>query len=133
MDTLLQAYGASVLAFGAMAALMLIQVLVADVFAILRKHVPGTPVQPDHGDALFRASRTVANTNESIAIFVCALLFCILSSASPMYTAFAAWTFVVSRALYAICYYTNQQALRSTCFGVSILALLGMVVVGAIL
>ena len=132
MDTFLQAYSSSVAAFGFVAALMLIQVLVSDAFGIRRKHVPGAPVETDHSNPHFRASRTVANTNETIAIFVCALLFCILSSASPGYTAITAWTFAVSRLLYAICYYTNQQVLRSTCFGISILALIGLIVVGVI-
>lgn len=130
MDTVLQTYAQSIAAFGCMAALMLIQLLVADVMGILRKHVPGTPVDASHADALFRASRTVANTNESIAVFICALLFCMLSDASPQWTAYCAWAYTISRALYAVFYYTNIQALRSTVFGVSLLSLVAMLVVG---
>ena len=113
-----------------MAALMLVQLTISDAVGIIRKHSPGSPVVGDHADLLFRVTRTVANTNESIAIFVCAILFCILSSASPSYTAYAAWIYVIMRALYALCYYTNLQTMRSTCFGIAALALAGLIGVG---
>ena len=121
MDVAL-AYAGSVLALGAMALLMLVQLLVADVIGIRAKHVPGTPVLADHQSLLFRTTRTVANTNESIAVFILAILFCILSGASPAYTAYAAWAFVLSRALYAVFYYCNLQTLR--------LSLVAMLILG---
>lgn len=111
---------------------MFVQLLVADVLGIRNKHVPGTPVEPDHSNLLFRASRAVANTNESVAIFVCALLYCTLGYAHPIYTAYLAWAFVLARALYAVCYYANLQTPRSICFGLSLLILLAMLVVGAV-
>lgn len=80
--TVISAYSASIYAIGATAVLMQIQLLVADVLGIIRKHTPGTFVQSDHSDPLFRVTRTVANTNESIGIFVCGILFCIFTSAS---------------------------------------------------
>ncbi|NKB99901.1 MAG: hypothetical protein GKR90_15575 [Pseudomonadales bacterium] len=73
--TVFNAYSASIYAIGATAALMLIQLLVADVLGIIRKHTPGTSVQSGHSDPLFRVTRTVANTNESIGIFVCGYCF----------------------------------------------------------
>ena len=130
METIFNIYGTSIYAVGAVAALALIQLLVADVIGITRKHVPGTSVQGDHSSLLFRVTRTVANTNESIAIFVCALLFCILSSASPTYTAYAAWTYVCARTLYAFCYYANLQTARSICFGVVALSLFALILIG---
>lgn len=118
-------------AMGAMAFLMLIQILVVDVLGIRAKHVPGTPVDASHDSLMFRASRTVANTNESIAVFILAVMFCVFSGASPIYTAYAAWGFVASRALYAICYYSNLKLLRSSVFGISLLILFALLVVGA--
>lgn len=119
-----------VAALGAMALLMLIQILVADVLAIRAKHVPGTPVTADHGSLLFRATRVVANTNESIAVFILALAFCFLSEASPMYTAYAAWGFVASRSVYSLCYYFNLQIPRSIVFGISLVLLLTLLLIG---
>ena len=123
-------YTYAINALGYVAALMILQLVVADVFGIKRKHVPGTPVDANHKDALFRLTRTVANTNESVAIFIAGLLYCVLTSASPTLTAYAAWTYACSRTVYAICYYANLQLLRSISFGVSLLALAWLLGVG---
>jgi len=109
---------------------MLIQLIISDATGILRKHIPGTKVADDHGDLLFRVSRTVANTNESIAIFICGLLFCILSGASAVFTAYAAWSYFGFRVAYAICYYFNIQILRSVSFALSVVALLTLLLIG---
>ena len=127
---IVQAYSSVVAAMGALALLMLAQVLVVDVLGMRAKHVPGSQVPVDHGNPHFRAARTVANTNESIAVFIVAVLFCMFSGASASLTTYAAWTFVVARALFAVCYYSNLQLLRSTMFGVSLLALTGLIVIG---
>ncbi len=126
----IEPYFTTLQAAAAMGFLMLIQLIVADVVGIRRKHVPGTPVPADHADVLFRASRTVANTNESIVIFVLLVLYCVFSQASPTLTATAAWVYVGSRLIYAICYYANAQIFRSIIFGVSLLALAALLFVG---
>lgn len=118
------------MAAGAMALLMLMQILVIDVLGILAKHVPGTPIDANHESLIFRASRVVANTNESIAVFVLAVMFCVLMEASPLYTSTAAWGFVVSRVLYALCYYLNFKLFRSVVFGVSLLFLFVLLAIG---
>jgi len=123
-------YEHTIYALGAMALLMFFQVIVADVVGIRSKHIPGASITADHNDLLFRASRTVANTNESISIFVLATLFCILSNAAPIYTAYAAWGFVLARALYALFYYGNFQMLRSVTFGMSLLGSASLLVIG---
>lgn len=120
------------MAFAAVASLMLLQLVVADVLGIMNKHVPGTKIPDDHSNVLFRAARTVSNTNESIAIFICGLLFNILSGASPDYTAHASWSYFSFRTIYAICYYTNIPALRSMSFGLSLLSLLALLAVGVL-
>ncbi len=123
-------YESTVLAMGAMAGLMLIQLLVADATGIRLKHTPGSAVASDHDSFLFRSSRTVANTNESIAIFVLASLFCILSNANPVHTAYASWGFVAARAVYVVCYYGDFRLLRSVTFGISLLFLIALLIIG---
>ena len=130
MESLLPTYASSIYATGSLAGLMLIQVLIADVVAIRSRHVPGTSIPNTHDSVLFRVSRTVANINESVAIYVCALLFCCLTAASPDYTAYCAWTYVAARTVYALFYYLNLPTLRSISFAVSMLSLLAMVFVG---
>lgn len=125
-----QTYSLTILALGAIALLMLVQIIIADAIGIKSRHTPGASIRADHSDLLFRSSRTVANTNESIAIFVLAALFCIYSNASPAYSAYAAWSFFTARALYALFYYLNLQTLRSVTFGVSLICLAAMLVVG---
>lgn len=120
----------TILALGTMAGLMLVQIIVADFIGIKSKHIPGTTVTSDHDNVLFRATRTVANTNESIAIFVLLVLFCILSNANPVYTGYAAWGFVATRVAYALCYYADLRLPRSIIFGVSVIFLLALLVIG---
>jgi uncharacterized MAPEG superfamily protein len=127
---ILQTYQYTIYAMGAMSLLLLLQLLFADVVGIRSKHIPGAAVAADHDDLLFRASRTVANTNESIAVFILATVFCIFTNASPQYTAYAAWGFVVARSIYALFYYFNLKLLRSTIFGVSVLCLASLIAVG---
>ena len=120
----------AVAALGAMALLMLVQLFFAVAVSTRLQHIPGTIAAGGHDDPFFRASRTVANTNETIAIFVLAVMFCIMSGAAEYATAQAAWAFVVARGAYAICYSVNMQTLRSLCFGLSLLALIALLVIG---
>ena len=123
-------YAATLLALGAMAALLLVQLVVADVAGIRAGHEPGSPVEPDHGSFLFRAVRAHANTNESLSAFVLLALFGLLSAASPGWLGLLAWLFVAARAAHMACYYANLKAPRSVAFAVGLLALLGMLAVG---
>ena len=125
-----QSYSMTVAALGALAVLMYCQVLIVDVLGLRARHVPGSQVPADHNDPLFRAGRTVANTNESIAVFILGVLFCVLSGASASATGYAAWGFVLARLLYAFCYYLNAQLLRSVMFGLSLLAIAVLLVIG---
>lgn len=118
------------MAVGASAVLLFIQLLIADVIGLKSKHLPGAEIPTDHGNPLFRASRTVANTNESIAIFILSIAFCILSGASAQMTGYCAWAFVAARSAYAICYYANIQLFRSIFFGLSLLSLAGLLFIG---
>lgn len=113
-----------------MSLLLFCQLLVADAVGIRSGHTPGATVATDHDNVLFRVTRTVANSNESIAIFILAVVFCMFSKASPQYTAYAAWGFVGSRAAYALCYYFNIKLLRSVIFALALICLLSLIILG---
>lgn len=127
-----ETYQATVIALGALAVLMFIQVLILDLVGIRARHKPGYPISADHGSFLFRASRVVQNSNESIAVFLLAVLFCILSGGDVFYAACGAWTYVLSRLLYAVFYYLNIQLARSIVFGVSLVAIAALIIAGFI-
>ncbi|PLW87838.1 MAPEG family protein [Halioglobus japonicus] len=124
------AYVSTIHALGVLGAVMLCQLLLADIIGIRRGHVPGALAPADHDDLLFRASRTVANINESIAIFIVAVGFCVASGASPSATAYAAWGFVGARVLYAVCYYANLKLPRSAVFALSLVAIAALLIIG---
>lgn len=130
MESTADMYAPAILSLGVIAGLMLIQMLVVDVIGIRAKHVPGAPVPADHDNLLFRATRAHANTNESIAVFILLLLFCMISSASPAWVNGLAWTYLAGRAGHMLCYYANLKLARSMAFGVSLVALIGLLVVG---
>ena len=130
MHEWLMPYAPTVLALGATAALLVIQLLVVDVAGIRGGHKPGMPVETNHADFLFRATRAQANTNESIAAFVLLTLFGIFSTAAAGYLNAFAWIYVAGRAGHMCCYYAGLQLARSACFGIGLLGLLGMTVVG---
>ena len=123
-------YQLTIQALAAVAVLMLVQIIVVDVASIRTKHTPGAPVPADHGNFLFRATRVLGNTNESIAVFVLLVLYCVHTGAAHDYTAIAAWAYVAARIAHALCYYFDQRILRSVAFGLSLLALFGLLFVG---
>ena len=128
----LDQYALAVSALGAIGLLMLLQLVVADVVSIRRRQVPGAPVPADHSDSLFRVTRTVANTNESIAVFLVAWLYAVFSGASPALAGYAAWAYVAARVVYALCYYGNRPTLRSISFGLALLSIAALLLVGAL-
>lgn len=132
MEVMINSYEITVLSWGALGLLLLVQLIVADVVGIRAKHPPGAPVPADHGNLLFRTTRTVSNTNESIAIYIVLVLFCIFSGADAAYTGYLSWGFVASRAAYALCYFFDQRTLRSICFGVSLVVLVALLVTGIV-
>ncbi|MCF6219882.1 MAG: MAPEG family protein [Robiginitomaculum sp.] len=120
------AYHLTGVAMAAAGALMLLQLLVADAAAIKAKHIPGTPVEPNHENFLFRASRSLANMNESVAVFIIFALVGILSAADPLWLGRLAWVYIAARAAYMLCYWFNIKLMRSVFFGISLFALLGL-------
>ena len=89
---------------------------------------PGTSIAADHGDFRFRASRAQASTNESIAGFLLLALFGIFAAAPAGWLGALAWGYVAGRAGPMLC--LDLRLARSLSFGVSLLALVGLLGVG---
>ncbi len=126
----LSAYNFTIIAMGSIGLLLLLQLIIFDVVAIKAKHTPGSSIQVDHSNFIFRAYRAHANTNESIAIFILFALFGMLSSASPMWLNIFSGTYLLGRLGHMLCYYAGFSDARSICFGISTVGLLGMFGVG---
>ena len=109
-----------------MALLLIGQVLIADFTAIRKKHKAGFPIPADTDSFLFRASRTHANTNETITVFILLISAGILTQASPVWLNGLAVLYVTARTAHMLAYYANRKAARSLAFAISILALLAM-------
>ncbi len=130
MESIIEMYASAIWSMGATAGLLLVQMLVVDVVGIRAKHVPGAPVAADHNNLLFRVTRAHANTNESIGVFILVLLFGMASSAAPSWVNGLAWVYVAGRVGHMLCYYANLKLVRSIAFGISLVALIGLLVVG---
>jgi len=109
-----------------------VQLLVADIVAIKFRHIPGYPVEPNHNDLHFRSNRALSNTNESVAIFILFVCFSILSSANANLLNISATVYLVGRVGHMLCYYSNLKLLRSISFGVSLLGLAAIFIVGIV-
>lgn len=123
MQPALLPYALTVYAMTATAALLLVQILVADVVAIRSRHTPGTPVPADPASFLFRATRAYANTNETLGVFVLFTMLATVSAASPALTNAVAWVYVTGRLGHILFYYADLRIARSLAFGVSLVGL----------
>jgi uncharacterized MAPEG superfamily protein len=125
------AYGPALLAFGVFGAAFLLQVLVADLAGISTGHVPGTSLKEEsHDQFVFRATRALANTNETVAAFVVLALLGMLAGASPAWVNGLTWTYVLARVGHMAAYYADLRPVRSVFFGIAVMALIGLLVVG---
>ncbi len=125
-------YAATVLAWGVMGLLFIVQLLVVDLAGMRAGHIPGAPVAANHKQFLFRATRAHANTNESIAAFILLSAFAILTQASPVWVNALVWGYVLSRVAHMATYYVDLRLARSIAFGASLLFLFGLFVAGTI-
>jgi uncharacterized MAPEG superfamily protein len=130
MQDWLVPYAPTIWAFLATGALLFVQLVVADVAGIRAHHPPGTPVAADPQSFLFRAVRAHGNTNESVAIFILLALFGVLAMVSPGPLNVLSWVYVAARVAHMAFYYTGIAVLRSVSFGIGLIALLGMLVLG---
>ena len=128
MAELLVPYGSTLTAYVWLGGLYLLQTVVADVVAIRGGHVPGMPVTTGHGDLMFRATRAQADTNENLPIFILLSVAAMLLGASTTWTNRLVWTFVLARAAHMLAYYADLRPVRSAIFGVSTVAMVGLLV-----
>ena len=122
MVEMLLPYDGLLAASAVLAALVLVQVLVADLAGMRAKHVPGMPVMTGHADFHFRATRAHANTNESLPVWILLVLLAVLLAADPKWSTYAAWLFAAGRAGHMLFYYLDLRLARSVAFGLSLLA-----------
>lgn len=123
------AYHQTGLAMGIAGGLLFLQLLVTDLAGWRAGHTPGAPVPANHDHFIFRATRSTANMNESVAIFILFTLIGILSKSDPLWLGRMATLYVTMRGAYMLCYWFNIKLARSVFFGISLLALLGLGIV----
>lgn len=126
----LQAYELSIYAAFAVAVMLFVQIVVADVAAIWAKTAPGKPLEFNPASFHFRASRSYHNTNESIAVFMLMLPVCIVLQAEAGLVNAMSWLYVAGRAGHMLTYYGNWPLARTISFVVALLGLLGLIAAG---
>jgi uncharacterized MAPEG superfamily protein len=127
-------YHSTLVACAVLAVLVMAQVLVADVAGMRAKHVPGMPIADGHASFLFRATRALGNTNETLGLFLLLVPLAIVFEARAPWVNGVVWTYVVARLGHMAFYYARQGRARSICFGVGLgaqAALLALVVLAA--
>ncbi len=125
-------YQWSVLVLGLTGVLSLLQLLIFDLTAIKLKHPPGYPIESSHKNLLFRLSRAHANTNETMGVMILMFLFTVFSAADPVWVNNLMIGYFATRVLHMICYYADWKAMRGVVFGLSLLSLIGLFIVGLI-
>ena len=128
MHETLLAYQSTVVACVALAALIFIQVLVADYASIKSKHVPGMPVTDGHASFHFRAVRALGNTNETLGLFLLLAGLAVLLGANARWTGIMAWVYVAGRTGHMLFYYARMGLARSSSFGISLAGQFGLLV-----
>jgi len=116
-------YQMSIWVMGGMGILLLVQVIVADLAGIRAGHRPGFPIESNYRSFLFRASRSYANTNETLGAFILLILVAMFAGVSSTLVNACALIYGLSRGVHMLAYYANISILRSVAFGVSLLAL----------
>lgn len=119
-------YAPTILAMACAGGLLLLQLIIADLVAIRAGHRAGTPIPVDFRSFLFRAARAHANTNESVAAFALLAVSGMAAGAHPLALNALTWSYLACRLGHMVAYYMNRKAPRSAAFGLSLLALLGM-------
>lgn len=129
MLTFASEYSLTITAIGLIGVLALIQLLVADILGIIQGHTPGTSIEETHDSLLFRAVRSHANTNETIATFIGLAVFAIAVNANPIWINNFSLIYIIGRIGHMLCYYTNLKILRSVAFAISLVALFGIAII----
>ncbi len=104
-------------------ALLVIQLVVADLVGIFSGHIAGYPITPDHRRFLFRSARAHANTNESIYAFGMLTGVGVVVSVEPYWLTILAGVWLISRVLHMLAYYASIKRLRSIFFAISLVSI----------
>ena len=126
----LESYHWSVLCLGLTGALSLVQLLIFDLMAIKLKHPPGHPIEANHNNPLFRLSRAHANTNETIGALILVCLFAMFSGANAQWVNICMGVYLIARLGHMLCYYAGWSTLRGVVFGISLLPMFGLFILG---
>jgi len=126
---ILEQYSTAILIIGLTGLILFLQLLVNDVTAIKAKHTPGYPIDPDHDSFHFRVARAIANTNESVAIFILFVAFGLLTLADPVWLNRWAVVYFAGRVAHMLCYYFGIKLARSVSFAISLVGLVGLFVI----
>ena len=126
------AYKLTIIIIGLTGLIFLIQLIIVDLIGIKTKHKPGFPIKANYDDIHFRADRAFSNSNESVSIFILLILFSILSFADPYWLNTCCALYLFGRVGHMICYYLNLKLFRSIFFGLSLVSLIGILIVGII-
>ena len=134
MPEVLLAYHSTLVACAALAGLLMTQVLVADLAGIRAKHVPGMPIADGHASFLFRSARALANTNETLGLFLLLVGLALAFGAAAKWVDLCAWIYVAARLGHMTSYYARRGLARSIAFGIGLgaqFALLVLVLMAA--
>lgn len=126
----LEPYRVTALVLGLTGLLYWLQLAIADIVGIRAKHTPGFTIDENHNSFLFRCNRALANSNESVGIFILFTIFALLSSANAAWLNGFAVVHLIGRTGHMLFYYRNLQLLRSAAFAIGFLGLLGIFIVG---
>ncbi|WP_434137812.1 MAPEG family protein [Photobacterium leiognathi] len=119
-------YKITIWVIGLVGLLLLLQLIVLDVAILSKKHMPGFAIEANHEHFLFRANRALANSNESLGIFIVFVLFALFSQPISHWVNGFAVVYLFGRVGHMLCYYFNLKILRSIFFVVSLLGLIGL-------
>jgi len=131
MSEALLAYHSTLVAGAVLAALIIAQVLITDLAGMRVKHVPGMPVTDGHSSFHFRSARALANTNETLGLFLLLAALAVGLGANAKWTGMLAWVYVAGRAGHMTFYYARMGLARSTAFSVSLAAQVGLLLLVA--
>lgn len=109
---MMETYGWTLVASGALATLYVIQIIIGDLAIDAAKHTPGTPVPGGHNSWLFRATRAPANSLENMPPFWVLAAVAIGVSASPAWTNALSLAFCLCRLVHMLAYYADVRVVR---------------------
>lgn len=125
-------YKMTIWILGSLGSLLLLQLVVLDIAILSQKHIPGFTIEANHEHFLFRANRALANSNESLGIFIVFVLFALFSQPIAHWINGFAVVYLFGRIGHMLCYYFNMKILRSIFFVVSLFGLIGLFVTAVV-